>query len=468
MKTAELKPAEYNPRKWSEEDAKSLEEGIRRFGFVDPLVVNIAEGRENVVIGGHFRLEIAKRIGIEEVPVVYVNIADLAKEKELNLWLNRNVGQWDWELLSGFDEHLLSDIGFDSNELDSIFGLEETDEFDVNTEKEKLLKEGEIRTEKGQLWELGENRLIIGDSTVRENWIRLFRDERFDFMFTDPPYRLAYSRKRVRKVKTKEGFKIKREREYIDTGETDKTGKFKFGSKNNRSYEGVEMKRGVPEFDEWLSIAKDFQKERGVNVMIFENWRNLRELWNAIEKYWAVRNLIIWHLPNRTQGFSRPHSFYNKYDIAFLAEHGNGPLNEEVEQEVDDYLRKNAQKVLDSYDVILYAHDAEDKTREFSKAEKAKWGRLTDHITWTGDTSRASGQGLVFGTKPLQILIPYMKALSPRGGVIAEPFGGSGSTIIASEILKRKCYAIELSPLYAEVILRRWERFTHRKAVMRQ
>jgi hypothetical protein len=160
--------------------------------------------------------------------------------------------------------------------------------------------------------------------------------------------------------------------------------------------------------------------------MVFENWKNLRELWNAIEKYWTVRNLIIWHLPNRMQGFSRPHSFYNKYDIAFLAEHGKGPMNEEVEQEVDDYLREKAQKVLDSYDVLLYAHDPEDKTREFSKPAKKKWGRLTDHITWTGDSTKSTGQGLVFGTKPIQILVPYMKALSPRGGGDCGTFRGIG------------------------------------------
>ena len=80
-------------------------------------------------------------------------------------------------------------------------------------------------------------------------------------------------------------------------------------------------------------------------------------------------------------------------------------------------------------------------------------------------TEARSGQNVVFGTKPLQILVPYLKVLSPRDGVVMEPFGGSGSTLIACEIMKRKCRAIELEPLYTEVIIARWEHFTKQKAV---
>lgn len=271
IKINELKPAEYNPRKWSEKAIEDLKESIRRFGLVDPIIVNSAPERMNVVIGGHFRLKVADELGFAEVPVVYVNISDIEKEKELNLRLNRNLGEWDWQLLSHFDESMLSDVGFDNDELDSVFGMEESDEFDVDAEKEKLLKGDQMRTEAGQLWALGEHRLIIGDSTARENWERLLGEERFDFMFTDPPYRLAYSKKRTRKVKTKEGFKLKRQREYESVGKTDKEGnvkvnprmepayrkikkwavekgianptpQFAFGAKLNREYDGVAIK----------------------------------------------------------------------------------------------------------------------------------------------------------------------------------------------------------------------------------
>jgi ParB-like chromosome segregation protein Spo0J len=87
-----LKPSDYNPRKWSEEAISQLTESIKRFGLVDPVICNIAPGRENVVIGGYFRLKIAKDLGYTEMPVVYVNIPDLEREKELNLRLNKKQG----------------------------------------------------------------------------------------------------------------------------------------------------------------------------------------------------------------------------------------------------------------------------------------------------------------------------------------------------------------------------------------
>ena len=81
---AELLPATYNPRKWSDEASVQLTESMKRFGLVDPIVVNGAPDRRNIVIGGHFRLKVAKDLGYKEIPVVYINIPDLEKEKELN------------------------------------------------------------------------------------------------------------------------------------------------------------------------------------------------------------------------------------------------------------------------------------------------------------------------------------------------------------------------------------------------
>src|SRR3989344_8817121 len=100
----ELRPALYNPRKWNQSQIEALTESIKRFGIVHPLICNSAPGRENVVIGGHFRLKVAKDLGHKEMPVVYVNIPDLAKEKELNVRLNRNLGEFDLKLLADFGQ----------------------------------------------------------------------------------------------------------------------------------------------------------------------------------------------------------------------------------------------------------------------------------------------------------------------------------------------------------------------------
>ena len=259
---------------------------------------------------------------------------------------------------------------------------------------------------------------------------------RSDFLFTDPPYKISYIK--YGKVKKGKGFGYLAQRKYL----------------------GVERKGGVPEYDEWFSIANKFQNPKGANVMIFENWRNTHDLWEAIEKYWKIKNLIIWHLPNRHQGFSRPGYFFQKYDIAPLA--GEGKLNEEYEEELENYLKEKGQKLLDTYEVILYGQKGKS---EWSRKKGTKWAKVADHITWTAQSEASSGQNIIFGTKPIQILVPYIKILSPREGIVMDPFGGSGSTIIASEIMKRKCRAIEISPTYGEVILNRVERFTGIKAV---
>src|SRR3989344_3105144 len=131
--------AEYNPRKWPEESRKQLKDRIKNFDAIDPLIANCAPNRKNVLIGGNFRREILKELGYKEVPVIFVNIPDIEKEKELNLRLNRNTGEWDWELLGKFDASLLDLVGFSSEEIDEAFPTEENPEvFDLNKELQKI------------------------------------------------------------------------------------------------------------------------------------------------------------------------------------------------------------------------------------------------------------------------------------------------------------------------------------------
>lgn len=99
VSVSELKAATYNPRKWSEEAVAGLTASIKQFGLVDPILVNGASNRSNIVIGGHFRLKVAKDLGLTEVPVVYLDIPEEEKERELNLRLNRNLGDWEDEVM---------------------------------------------------------------------------------------------------------------------------------------------------------------------------------------------------------------------------------------------------------------------------------------------------------------------------------------------------------------------------------
>lgn len=156
-----LKENAYNPKRFDKEALDGIRESITRFGFADPLVVNSNDDRKNILIGGHARLKIAKELGFETVPVVYVNLTE-EKEVGLNLRLHKNQGVLDLELLAKFDETLLADIGFNSEELDSIFNEDPTPEhFDLQKELEKLnIKD--VKVKHGDRYEINGSILMYG------------------------------------------------------------------------------------------------------------------------------------------------------------------------------------------------------------------------------------------------------------------------------------------------------------------
>lgn len=115
----ELNPAEYNPRKLSQREAREIQDSLDEFGMVEPIVVNSADNRKNIIIGGHQRYNLCKARGMGEMPVVYVNIPDIKKEQELNLRLNKSGGSWDWDKIFDIDEEVLMTAGFTHKELES-------------------------------------------------------------------------------------------------------------------------------------------------------------------------------------------------------------------------------------------------------------------------------------------------------------------------------------------------------------
>ena len=162
--------------------------------------------------------------------------------------------------------------------------------------------------------------------------------------------------------------------------------------------------------------------------------------------------MIVWHLPNRVQGFSAKYRFFNKHDIAMVGTSSNkSELNLAPEEEL----------LQNEYDTALYATAGKPQWEGYEKGKKYC---PTDFIEFNAADEKSSGQGIIFGTKPLELLIPYIKVLTKRGDLIVEPFGGSGSTLIAAEKMKRRCFLMEKSPIYAEVVRNRWEKLTHKKA----
>lgn len=424
----ELQTSNYNPRKWDEFAISQLKESVHRFGLVDPIIVNFAPNRKNIVIGGHFRLKVAKDLGFTEIPVIYINIPDIEKEKELNLRLNKNTGEWDWGLLANFDESFLSNIGFSSEDLDDIFNIEDTPEqFDLEKELKKLDIQ-KILIQKGNVYKLGDSRLMCGDSTIEGDILKLMGNEKADMCFTDPPYILDYLKGKKKHGEATEGFGAKRDRRYLETDVL------------------------PPDFTEkWMANVAKIQ-EPDFSIIIFENPKNLRIIWNELEKHWKYRNTIVWRLPNRVQGFAAKYKFFNKHDIALVGTRGNISLN--LEQE--DELFQN------EYENALFATSGKPHWEGYEKGKKIQ---PTDFVEFVASDEKNSGQGVVFGTKPVEILIPYIKVLTQRGDLIVEPFGGSGSTLIAAEKMKRRCFVMEKSPVYSEVIKKRWEKLTGQEGV---
>ena len=129
--------AEYNPRQLTKEQHKHLKDSIQRFGLVDPIIVNKNKDRKNIIIGGHQRVRIAKELKMENVPVVELDLT-YDREKELNIRLNKNMGEWDFDILANmFDIEELLDIGFTEKEFNKMLNIpneKDETEMEVSTE----------------------------------------------------------------------------------------------------------------------------------------------------------------------------------------------------------------------------------------------------------------------------------------------------------------------------------------------
>jgi len=192
---SELAPNPINPRILKEKAFKELQKSLEddpHFFQARPLIVSMAEGRENTIIAGNQRLEAAKALGWATVPVIEVRGATLEEEKQWMVKDNLHKGEWDFEKLAdGFDLAFLKEMGFDEKGLAKIQNKQKSgdDDFDL----EKALAEPETGdVKRGDIYQLGEHRLICGDSTDEVTYRKLFGDKKASLLFTDPPYNIGY------------------------------------------------------------------------------------------------------------------------------------------------------------------------------------------------------------------------------------------------------------------------------------
>lgn len=189
----QLKPAAYNPRKQlkpGDKEYEKIKHSIQEFGYVEPIIVNY----DMIVIGGHQRLTVLKELGYEEVQCVVVHIEDEHKVKALNIALNKITGAWNEQLLADLIVDLQSvdfnvDLtGFEAPEVEQLFSKVynkkvREDDFDVDGELEQP-----AMAKAGDIWLLGEHRVICGDATLPETYTRLMDGKKANLVLTDPPY----------------------------------------------------------------------------------------------------------------------------------------------------------------------------------------------------------------------------------------------------------------------------------------
>jgi DNA modification methylase len=454
----EINPAKYNPRKDlkpGDPEYEKLKKSIDEFDLVEPLVMN---KQGNVLISGHQRLKILKERGDTETEV---SIVDLPPEREraLNIVLNKIRGDWDLpklsELLKGLDDDLKDITGFDAEEIDELLGFKEEveeDNFDEEVPEEPITKPGD-------LWLLGNHRLLCGDSTKLTDVERIMNGEKANCVITSPPYAMQ------------------RKDDYGGIHPDEYPGWF-FQVASN-------IYRVLADSGSFFVNIKEYVEDGQRSLYV------MKTIIALVEGGWRYVDQLIWTKPGLPGGWSNRlrndfepvHFFTKKEKIDWMVQ------LVEVDEERLETLPLD---LVDMYEDLFH----------FTKTKKIKFnprsvGKTSDRIRVSGSGKQTKGRtgnitvrgrfkrGIARPGNVLQIpgnthslkhsaIFPvklptfFIKLTTGVGDNIFEPFSGSGTTIIAAEQLGRNCYALELSPAYCDLAVKRWEQFTGKKAVRQE
>ena len=358
-KITDLIEAEYNPRILKDEQFKHLKDSLTRFGVVDPVLVNINEERKNIIIGGHQRTKVWGLMGNDTIPCVELDLT-LDKEKELNVRLNKNTGEFDFEMLANyFEQDDLVEWGFDS--LD--FG---EDVIELEAEEDDFNEDGETTETDivlGDVIEIGEHRLMCGDSTDSDAVSKLMDGDKADMVFTDPPYGVDYK-----------GI-------------------------NNDDRGGLEELL-IGAFSNLMINTKD-----GGSFYCFHSDKCGDIFHKVYRKFAHFSSMIIW-----------------KKESIVLSQTDHQSIHEPC----------------------LYGW--------FDNGTHKWYGDRKQQSVWEFKAIRTEGHTT---PKPILLIEKALTNSSQQQMVVLDLFLGSGSTMVAAEQLKRKCYGMELDPKYCQVIVNR-------------
>ena len=407
-----LKPRTTNPRTHSKKQITQIANAIRRFGFTNPVLVDDANG----IVAGHGRVEGAKAVGLDQVPTVRLSDMSEAEIRAYVIADNRlaeNAG-WDRALL-GLELQYLTELeidfdvtvtGFDPPEIDILIGdlslaVNDNDPADAAVE----VAAGPAISRPGDVWQIGSHRLICGDSTRLETYQQLLGDARAQMVFTDPPYNVPIS------------------------GHVGG-----LGSIQHREFAMASGEMSQAEFTAFLRKAMLAARDHSIAGSLayyFMDWRHMTEILSAgQEAYTELLNLCVWAKSNGGMG-----SFYRSaHELVFLFKNGTGSHRNNV--------------------------------------QLGKFGRYRTNV-WNypgaNSFSRSDSEGNLLALhptpKPVALIADAIKDCTARGDLVLDPFLGSGTAVIAAERSGRRCYGLELDPLYVDTIMRRWQRQTKLEAV---
>lgn len=407
----DLSPSPYNPRKWDAKQKADLKKSIERFGLVDPILVNCALGRENVVIGGHFRLEVAKELGFKTVPTVSLNIPDLEKEKELNMRLNLNQGEFDWDLvMKHFDIPELLDFGIDEASLTAILdstAMTEEDDFD---QEQELLEMKNPKSKEGDLYQLGSHRLLCGNSQKLEDVQRLVGKERVQMIYCDPPYNLNIDYNAGIGGKQRYGGDVD-----DNLSDEDYTNFLRKTMENALRVAADDVHCFYYCDETYIGLVQQLYRELGI----------------------TNKRVCLWvkNVANVT-----PKIAFNKvYEPAIYGVRGKPYLSG---------TNKNLTEILN---------------REISTGNRLPDDILDLLSIWLVD--RIPSSEYQHSTqKPTTLHEKPLRRCTRPNDIVLDLFGGSGSTLISCEQMNRRAYLMEKTPIFCDLIINRYEQLTSTKA----
>jgi DNA modification methylase len=400
-----------NPRKMSEEQMRNLQESINRFNLVEIPAIDT----DNTILAGHQRLkamQLAGR-GDEEIDVRVPNRALTETEREEYLLRsNQNTGSWDDELLKAMDMDLLLDVGFGDEELQALF--DDVDVIDDDFDVDKAIKETKVaRVKPGEIWQMGEHKLLIGDSTDAEQVKKLMGIDLADVIYHDPPFNIGMDYSKG-----------------IST-----SGKYE------GSYTGAKDSKKDPVYATFIdaSIKTSLSVARP-NAHVFY-WCDERYIWllQTLYKQNGIDNkrVCLWIKNNFNM---TPQVAFNKaYEPCVYGTRGKPYLNKSITNS-NEMLNKEIGSGNQVHDEILEMLDL--------------WIERRDNAQ---DYQHPTQKPVTLNEKPL-------KRCSAPGHVVFSGFAGSGSDLIACQQLNRKWRGVEIDPIFATVCLDRWEAFTNQAA----